>query len=98
MGKRFTAASAFLVALAFSAAGGVPQTEAPPLTGPSELSQSIQITANPDSIIQDGASASSITVLVRDANAKPKPNLPIRLDMAIGGSIQDFGTLSARTI
>ena len=98
MGKRFSVASAFLVALAFSAACGVHQTEAPGLAGPSELATSMVITATPDSISQDGASQASITVFVRDANAKPMQGLAIRLDMAVNGTIQDFGTLSARTI
>src|SRR2546428_5951443 len=98
MGKRFTVASAFLVALAFSAACGVHQTEAPPLSGPSELAMSIVPTAIPDSISQDGSSQSSITVFVRDSNARPMPGLAIRLEMSVGGTGQDFGTLSARTI
>ena len=81
MGKRFTVALAFLVALAFSAACGVHQTEAPPLSGPSELAMSIVPTAIPDSISQDGASQSSITVFVRDSNARPMPGLANRLDL-----------------
>src|SRR5712691_8923928 len=98
MGKRFTVASAFVVALAFSAACGVHQTEAPPVSGPSELAMSVVPTAIPDSISQDGASQSSIMVLVRDNNARPIQGLAIRLEMAVGGTIQDFGTLSSRTI
>ncbi|PYR28644.1 MAG: hypothetical protein DMF92_13740, partial [Acidobacteria bacterium] len=98
MGKRFTVASAFLVALAFSATCGVHQTEAPALSGPSELAMSVLPTAIPDSISQDGASQSSITVLVRDANARPIQGLAIRLEMSVGGTVQDFGTLSSRTI
>src|SRR5436309_5603297 len=97
MAKRFTVASAFLVALAFSAACGVHQTEAPALSGPSELAMSVLPTAIPDSISQDGASQSSITVLVRDSNARPIKGLAIRLEMALNGTVQDFGTLSSRT-
>jgi PKD repeat protein len=98
MGKRFAVASAFLAALAFSAACGVHQTVEPGLAGPSELSTSFVMTAIPDSISQDGASQSSVTVWVRDANAKPIQGLAIRLDMAVDGTTQDYGTLSARTV
>src|SRR5438552_10260282 len=98
MGNRFTVALTFLVALAFSAACGVHQTEAPALSGPSELAMSVLPTAIPDSISQDGASQSSITVFVRDSNARPMQGLAIRLEMAVGGTVQDFGTLSSRTI
>jgi PKD repeat protein len=98
MGKRFTVALAFLVALALSAACGVHQTEAPALSGPSELAMSVVPTAIPDSISQDGASQSSIMVLVRVNNARPIKGLAIRLEMSVGGTVQDFGTLSSRTI
>ena len=98
MGNRFTVALTFLVALAFSASCGVHQTEAPALSGPSELAMSVLPTAIPDSISQDGASQSSITVLVRDSNARPIQGLAIRLEMAVNGTVQDFGTLSSRTV
>lgn len=70
----------------------------PPLTGPSEAALSVTVTASPDSILQDGASQSAISVLVRDANARPVSGQPLRVDMAVGGTVQDFGTLAARTI
>jgi hypothetical protein len=77
MGKRFAVVTAFLVALAFNVGCGVHQTEAPALSGPSELSTSFLLTAIPDSISQDGASQSSVTVFVRDANARPIQGLAI---------------------
>lgn len=98
MHKGFVAASALLVTLAFGAACTVHNTEVPSLTGPSELALSLTVTATPDSISQDGASASSIQVFARDANGSPIQGLTLRLDMAVNFTVQDYGTLSARTI
>src|SRR5262245_36100007 len=74
------------------------QPEVPPVAGPSVLALSITPLAIPDSISQDGASQSSIQVTVLDANSRPIPGVTLRADMSIGGVVQDFGTLSARTI
>ncbi len=92
--RRYTA----LAALALSVACSTSQTQIPGVGGPSELALSIKINAIPDSISQDGASQSSIIVTSNDSNGKPCGSLPVRLDMAVGGQIQDFGTLSARTV
>src|SRR5262249_3557764 len=73
------------------------QTEVPPVAGPSVLALSITPLAIPDSISQDGASQSSIQVTVLDANSRPIPGVTLRADMSIGGVVQAFGTLSART-
>src|SRR3989442_1765959 len=73
-------------------------TEAPPVAGPSVLALSITPVAIPDSISQDGASQSSITVTALDANGRPIAGLVLRVDMSVGGVVQDFGTLSARSI
>jgi PKD repeat protein len=97
MGKRF-ASILSVCAFALSAGCTVHQTDAPPLTGPSELALSILLTAIPDSISQDGGSQSSLEVFARDPSGKPIVGLPLRLDMSIGGVVQDYGTLSARTI
>ena len=83
--------------LALSACG-VHQTETPGLTGPSELALSLRITATPDSISQDGGSQSSIQIVAQDANAKPIVGLSVRVDIRVGGTFVDFGTLSARTV
>src|SRR5689334_17676127 len=92
---------AALLATAIALAGSacaVHQTDVPGISGPSELSLSLTVTATPDSISQDGASQSAISVLARDANGKPMSGLPIRLDMQVGGALQDFGALTARNI
>jgi hypothetical protein len=89
---------AFLVALASSAACKVHGDKMPPLAGPSEFATSITVTATPDSIPQDGASQASIAVTARDPNGKGIAALSLRLGMAVNGSVQDYGILSARTI
>jgi PKD repeat protein len=87
-----------VAALALCVACTLGKPQAPPLTGPSELAQSMSIRATPDSISQDGGSQSSIVITVLDPNGKGIPGLAIRLDMQVNGVVQDFGTLSARTI
>ena len=66
--------------------------------GPSDFALSIGLTANPDSISQDGSSQSLIVVTAQDSTGAPNPGVVIRLDTEIGGIIQDVGRLSARTI
>jgi PKD repeat protein len=56
------------------------------------------VSAQPDTLTQDGASQSSITVLAYDRNGKPASGQTFRLEMQVNGSIQDFGTLSPRSI
>jgi PKD repeat protein len=97
MGNLFKRAT-LAVALMLCAACTTSQVEVPGLAGPSELALSIRVAAIPDSISQDGASQSSIVVTAFDSKGKACGSLPVRLDMSVGGSIQDFGTLSARTI
>jgi len=76
----------------------VHQDEAPSPIGPSEFALSVAITATPDSISQDGASQSAIVVLARGPNGAPISGVPVRLDIAVGGVVQDFGRLSAKNI
>jgi hypothetical protein len=81
-----------------SSACTVSSTTVPPLAGPSGFALSFALTATPDSISQDGASQSSITVTARDANAKTIPGLTFRMDMFVGGVPGDYGTLSGKTL
>lgn len=76
----------------------VKDTEAPTLAGPSELALSLNVQATPDSILQDGASQSAITIEARGPNSQPVRGLSVRLDMLVGNFVVDFGTLSARTV
>ena len=88
-----------LLALAFAATScTVKETEAPTLSGPSELALSLSIQASPDLIYQDGASQSTITIDARGPNSQPVRSLTLRVDMLVGTVFADFGTLSARTV
>lgn len=88
-----------LIALAVAAAGcTVKKTEAPALSGPSELALSLTLRANPDTLTQDGFSQSQIVIQARDANSQPVKGLPVRVDILIAGVMQDFGRLSAKNV
>ena len=77
----------------------VHQTEAPPLSGPSVLAQSVTLTATPDTITQNGAAQSSIGLTVRDASGAPASGQSFRLDiMSDTLPTPSFGTLSSRTV
>jgi PKD repeat protein len=87
-----------LVIAAFSAACTISDTTPPPLTGPSEMSLSLAISANPDVLSLDGASQSQIVIEAREANGQPAANVPLRVEILANGTVTDFGTLSARTL
>lgn len=72
--------------------------DAPPLTGPSEFGQSVNVSVNPDSIPQDGASQSLVTVTVLGPDSKPLRNVTLRVETRVDGLPVDFGSLSARSI
>jgi PKD repeat protein len=76
----------------------VSSTSVPPLAGPSGFALSFAVTATPDSILQDGASQSSITVTALDVNAKAISGLTFRMDMFVGGVAGDYGKLSGKTL
>ena len=85
------------VALAGSL-GCTTKQAAPAVSGPSELSTSITIYASPDTLTQDGAAQSQVTVQARDANNQPIANLPIRLATTANGVLADFGQLSNKQL
>jgi len=93
-------ALALLVAIAVAAgtACTVKKQDAPPLSGPSELATSITLYASPDTLRQDGASQSQITILAQDSKGQPIRSLPVRLDIAVGGTLADFGQLSGKNL
>src|SRR3954454_13501806 len=92
------AAVVAIPAVVVAAAGCTFKTsEPPPLTGPSGLALSLNLNAVPDSINQDGGSQSSIKITAIGPDGKAVAGLPLRLDMAVAGVAQDFGTLSARS-
>ena len=89
---------ALLAVSVVAASCAVSKTEPPPLAGPSELSLSLSMSANPDVLRLDGASQSRVTVDARDENGQPKSNVPLRVETVADGQAVDFGTLSARTM
>jgi PKD repeat protein len=90
-----------LVMLAAALAGvacTVHKTETPDLAGPSTFALSLQMSATPDSITQDGGSQSSIKVVAIGPNGQAVSGLTVRMNIEVNGVASDFGTLSARTI
>ncbi|MEZ5284083.1 MAG: PKD domain-containing protein [Vicinamibacterales bacterium] len=88
-----------LLALAAAAAScTVKDTEAPAVAGPSELALSVNVQASPDTVTQDGASTSTITIEARGPNSQPVSGVAVRLDMLVDDAIVDFGTLSTKTV
>ena len=75
--KFFHCACAVAVAGA-AASCGIEKQSAPGLSGPSELATSIQLTATPDTILQDGSSQAVINALVRDASGQPIPGVALQ--------------------
>jgi PKD repeat protein len=86
------------IVLAAAAGCGTSQTTVPSPTGPSTYALSLEVTATPDSVTIDGGSQSAVIVQARNAAGRPQVGLPIRLDIAVEGTFQDCGTLSARSI
>ena len=86
-----------LVMATFATACSVTDTPPPPPAGPSEMSLSLAITANPEVLSLDGASQSQIEVLARDSNGQPKTSLLLRAEIVADGVLVDYGSLSART-
>lgn len=72
--------------------------EAPPLTGPSEFGTSVTVQVTPDVLQLDGASQAVVTVTVFDSAGKPMANVPLRADIIVNGFVNDFGSLSARSL
>ena len=87
-----------LMTVAFAAGCTVSDIDPPPLSGPSGMSTSLIITANPDVVSLDGSSQTLVTVEALDENGQPKPNVPLRVDILADGQIVDFGAISARTL
>jgi chitodextrinase len=87
-----------LATLVAAAGCTVKKTEAPPVSGPSELALSLQLQASPDTLSQDGTSASTLRINARNANGQAPPPLDLRVDISINGVIQDFGRLSTKQV
>lgn len=95
---RTLTAGLILAACYTAAACTVQQASQPSLTGPSDAATSLSVTATPDTINQDGASKSTVIIAAHGPSGQAMAGLPVRVDMAVGGVAQDFGSLSARNL
>lgn len=87
-----------LMMASVGAACTLTDSAAPPLAGPSEMSLSLALAANPDVLSLDGSSQTLISIEARDTNGQLAPNIPLRIQILADGQVTDFGTLSARTL
>jgi PKD repeat protein len=87
-----------LVLLLGMTACSVQETEIPALTGPSGFALSLKVQAVPDSILRDGASQATIRIEARGGDGAPVRGLSLRVETVYQGAVQDFGTLSAKTV
>ncbi|MEO5824152.1 MAG: PKD domain-containing protein [Vicinamibacteraceae bacterium] len=77
----------------------VKKTEAPDITGPSELGLSLELRVSPDVLNMDGVSQSTLTITSRDSNGKIEPNVDVRVEAMAGGEIVDvIGRLSTKNV
>ena len=72
--------------------------EEPDFAGPSEFGTSVVVTISPDILPQDGASQSLVTITARGPNGQPVPNVPLRAEIRVDGTLMDFGRLSTRNV
>jgi PKD domain-containing protein len=88
------------VCLAAALASGctVHQTEAPPLTGPSEFALSLSMSAAPDTLFAGGLQQAAISLTARDASGAPRANQTFRVSTVVDEAAVAFGTLSTPTV
>lgn len=89
----------FVVAAAIGlGACSLSKQNTPTLSGPSEFGLSLDVSATPDTVQQDGMATSTILVVARDASSQPAKARTLRLDILVDGVLTDFGVLSSNTI
>ena len=76
------------------------KTEAPELTGPSELGLSLEMRVSPDVLTMDGVSQSTLTITVaRLERRRSSRTSAVRVEVTAGGEIVDvFGRLSTKNV
>jgi len=99
-GLNFRAAVLVFAVVLTGAACSVGSVDVPTPTGPSELGLSLEMSASPDIISQDGVSTSRLTIIARGPNGLPQAGVPLRVDVMVptenGLVVADHGTLSDR--
>lgn len=90
---------ALLITALATTACTVQETPAPSTwTGPSELALRIAMQVVPDSILQDGASQAALSIEAGGPDGRPVRGLPLRVEVMYDGIVQDFGTLSSKSV
>lgn len=87
-----------VVLAALAAACTTKKTEAPDLSGPSEMGLALDVQARPDILTQDGRSEAQVVVTAYGPNGQPLPNVDLRLDLAVNHEFIDFGRISAKSL
>src|SRR5215207_5480681 len=98
-----------LVAAAVASGCTMANVDPPPLSGPSEMSLSLTISANPDILTMSatGGSQSVVTIEARDVNGQIVPKVPLRVEILVNDCAApavpcwkaiDFGMLSTHNI
>lgn len=77
-------------------AGCTEKVEPPSLAGPSTLARAITMTANRDTLFQNGVDFVDITITSTSPTGQAQA-IPLRAEIMVGGVVQDFGTLSTKT-
>ena len=96
--KTFVATAAALAAGIAIAGCVVHQTDAPGLSGPSQLALTLTLTATPDSIAENGGDQSVIRITAIGPDGQPVPNVALRMDTLGDGIAFDIGTLSSKNL
>ena len=65
----------------------VKKTEAPALSGPSEFGLSLQITASPDQLSQDGLSTTQVQIVARGPDGRPARGVSMRVEITAGDEV-----------
>ena len=95
---KYISCALVLISAIVGAGCTITDIDPPPLAGPSEMSLSLAIAANPDVLSLDGSSQTLVTIEARDTNGQAAANIPLRVNILADGQVTDFGTISARTL
>lgn len=97
MSRTFSSVVVACAAAATLAGCTVKSSEAPALSGPSEYGLSLRTSVVPDQIGQDGLSQAQIEMVARGPDGRPARAVALRVEIAAGGVLADYGRLSSRT-
>jgi len=84
-----------ILVLALLSGCTVKDVDPPTLAGPSTLARAITMTANKDTLFQNGVDFVDIQVTSTSPTGQQQ-NIPLRAEIQVGGVAQDFGTLSTK--